>query len=167
MSDKAPSMLFEDLDKPQMPPGARELLARIQKSLKETQDLCAQFEKQFASLTPGNPTTGRIMYFDCKHRDKFNVPAVISHGKDQAIVKRLIERYGVEDVDRFIDQFFASDDEFITRAGYTIGILQSFIPRLISQSNAPVRLHGVTANTRMNGTHARAAADLIRRQHGR
>jgi hypothetical protein len=163
---RSSEMLFEEMEAPKIPKEAREMIALIQKQAKATLDLCARFNEMFPELAQGNPTTGRIAYFDCKHRDRFNEPAVISQPRDNAIMKNLVNRYGIEKVDAFIDLFFLLDDGYVLQRGFTIGTFQTQVSRLIAQSKTPPKLAGVTRNTQDNRQHAAAAGDLIRRQYG-
>lgn len=54
-------------------------------------------------------------------------------GKEAQIAKRVIERYS-EDATKLLQQFMASSDEFIERAGFGLNIFESQINKLIGEA---------------------------------
>ncbi len=53
-------------------------------------------------------------------------------GKDASTVKRMIGTFDVENLKKYAVGFFGSDDEFVKKAGYTIGVFWSQINKLTS-----------------------------------
>lgn len=52
-------------------------------------------------------------------------------GKDRGIVKHLLKTHTVDQLVEWLGMFFDSDDAFIERSGYTLGVFASQIDRLI------------------------------------
>lgn len=114
-----------------------------------------------------HPIKACLSYFDTEHQRKFNAPATINGGKDSAIMKRLIETHGEDRVRGFIDEFFAIDDEWVRKCGYTVGVFAARVPGLISQATpAPMKATGVTPKTKDNGRYAHEASDMIKTAYG-
>jgi hypothetical protein len=114
-----------------------------------------------------HPIKTCLTYFDNAHLQKFKLPAKIDGGKDSAIMKRLIDRYGEPQVCEFIDRFFESDDEFITqKTGFTVGAFSSRVAALVSSSAIAPRTMGLSKNTRDNDRNAQVGANMIQRAYG-
>ena len=79
------------------------------------------------------PTRELLRYFDDRHRDRLGEPAVIVPGKDAMLLSTLWKSHGTTTTYRLIDDFFASDDDFIRRAGYTVGVFGSQAGKLLSR----------------------------------
>lgn len=111
-----------------------------------------------------HPVKAVMTHFDLKHQAKFNGDAAtFTTPQDPTLIKRLIDAHGEERVRDLIDDFFALDDEWLARTGYTIGNFQKRVPGLISSSRTQVRAMGVTPRTANNQRYASSAADRIRR----
>jgi len=53
-------------------------------------------------------------------------------GKEGKLVKDLLKVYEYDDLKKLAEAFFKSDDDFIRKSGYTIGVFRSMIPKLIA-----------------------------------
>ena len=53
-------------------------------------------------------------------------------GKDGAVVKRLLATYDLSKLKELGEKFFASRDDFILKAGFSIGVFASQINKLVS-----------------------------------
>lgn len=108
-----------------------------------------------------------LSHFDDAHKSKFNEPAKIDGGKDSSIMKRLIHTYGEARVLSLVDEFFALDgDDWLTRAGYTVGTFSSRVAGLIASAAAPVRTVGLTPRTRDNARNGAIASQMIKQAYG-
>jgi len=58
---------------------------------------------------------------------------ICSFGKEGKIVKELLMIMTFKELSALAEKFFKSDDEFIQRTGYTIGVFKSTIPKLMAQ----------------------------------
>ncbi|MGE5594152.1 MAG: DUF4373 domain-containing protein [Betaproteobacteria bacterium] len=74
-----------------------------------------------------------IDYYHDRFLSQFGEKPVIDGGKDGAIVKRLLSTYGLEKLKGLLDDFFAGDDPWIRKRGYTLGVFKSQINSLISK----------------------------------
>jgi hypothetical protein len=70
-------------------------------------------------------------HFYLKYQEVFNKPYVASFGKDGAIFKDMAKLVKTEDLIKAIDSFFASDDDFIKKGGYTVGMFKSQVNKFI------------------------------------
>jgi len=71
-------------------------------------------------------------YFYFKYKEAFKRAYVASFAKDGAIFKDLEKFIGSAELHKAIDKYFESEDEFIKRGGYTVGIFKSQINKLIN-----------------------------------
>ncbi len=62
-----------------------------------------------------------IRYFDDLHKAKFRLPYDFKRGKDGNVVKRLLKRYGYERLRSMAELFFLEEDDWLRKAGYTLG----------------------------------------------
>lgn len=69
--------------------------------------------------------------FLAQYQDKPN----INGGKDAALLKRLVGRYGEEKVADYLRRFFESRDHWIQQSGHTIGVFSSSFNKLIEQEH--------------------------------
>lgn len=70
-------------------------------------------------------------YSTCKEKKGFNLH--IDGGKDGITIKRLLATHDFETLKKLWDKMLASEDEFILKAGISIGVFKSQINKLISQ----------------------------------
>lgn len=79
------------------------------------------------------PTRALLTEFDRLHRDTLGVPAVIQGGKDARLIAGLWRSHGDELTRALMADFFATDDEFIQNAGYSVGVFVSQAAKLIAK----------------------------------
>ncbi len=88
---------------------------------------------------PANPATKTILsYYQAKFKATFNENPSVNYAKDGALIKSLLSTYGEEKLKGLIDVFFESDDPFIKRSGYSVGVFKTVINKLlINNKNTP------------------------------
>lgn len=74
-----------------------------------------------------------INYYHDRFLSLFGEKPVIDGGKDGMIVKRLLGTYGFERLKGLLDAFFESQDPFIQKSGYTIGVFKTQINKLLTE----------------------------------
>lgn len=74
-----------------------------------------------------------LTYFDAKHREKRGLPAMFTRPKDAALAKRLLDTYDWAQITGLLDAFFAMRDDFIGKAGYSMGVFVSCLPKVIAE----------------------------------
>lgn len=85
-----------------------------------------------------HPIRDLLTYFDQAHRVRFGKPYRVLGGKDSKLAKELLAVYVMADLQRWIDAFFASFDQFIRNSTYGFGVFASCIGKLIAaESSAP------------------------------
>ena len=72
-----------------------------------------------------------IDWWATKYQNTFSEKYLVIGGKDGSIVKKLLANYSYEKLIELAEKFFASEDEFIVKAGYTVGVFSSQINRLL------------------------------------
>ena len=81
-----------------------------------------------------NPDVKKIIdYFRKSYVKKHDAEYLVSWEKDGAIITRLLKAHKADDVYGLIDKFMAENDEWVNKAGRTIGILSTQVNRLISK----------------------------------
>jgi uncharacterized protein YdaU (DUF1376 family) len=85
------------------------------------------------------PTRALMTEFDRLHRERVGHAAVFNGAKDGRLLKALCGSHGEALVRELIAAYFASTDEFIRGAGYTIGVFHSQFAKLLAQRKAPSR----------------------------
>lgn len=91
------------------------------------------------------PTRELLSYFDALHVEHLGERAVINGGKDAKLLAGLCHSHGAERVKELMGLFFASEDEFLTRVGYTVGMFHSRMAGLISQQRKALQPSDVDA----------------------
>jgi hypothetical protein len=79
------------------------------------------------------PTVGvreLLSYFAQCHERHTGAPYLINYGKDSAIFKAMLPVYGPDKMMELINVFFQSKDDFVLRAGFTVGVLRGQINKL-------------------------------------
>lgn len=71
-----------------------------------------------------------IDYFRETYQKKHGVEYLVSWGKDGAVMTRLLEIHSVKEVNNLIDRFMNDGDEFVEKAGRTIGIFLTQVNKL-------------------------------------
>lgn len=69
-------------------------------------------------------------FFDT-FKKKTGAPYLVS-GKDTNLIKRLLGTYSLQELLKLKDLFFSSEDKFIVKAGYTVGVFSSVLNKVIS-----------------------------------
>jgi len=75
-------------------------------------------------------------HFLSKYKDKVGKEYLWSWGKDSTLLKGILSLLTEEEVLSLIDKFFSSNDEFIKRTGYTMGVFKSQINKLRVETKA-------------------------------
>ncbi|MCK4784643.1 MAG: hypothetical protein KAV87_12895 [Desulfobacteraceae bacterium] len=72
--------------------------------------------------------------------EKFGEKPYINGGKDGRIFKNIVSQCGIEKTKELLEEFFNSDDGFIQESGYTAGVFQTQINKLLigASGNKPV-----------------------------
>ncbi len=84
-------------------------------------------------IKPTNPEVKTFIdWYSDRFLSIFSERPVISGGKDGVTVKGLLNAYGLERLKELAEAFFNSDDEFISKAGYSLGIFKTQINKLLS-----------------------------------
>jgi uncharacterized protein YdaU (DUF1376 family) len=60
----------------------------------------------------------------------FGIEPVIEWGKDGTLIKNLLKIISFEELKELLELFFCSEDKFILKSGYTIGVFKSQINKL-------------------------------------
>jgi len=109
----------------------------------EDKDIVSDFDKSETisktsskiSVSKNKTTNPDIKHFIdwwvIKYQNTFSEKYLVIGGKDGNIVKKLLANYSYEKLIELAEKFFDSDDEFIIKAGYTIGVFSSQINRLL------------------------------------
>jgi hypothetical protein len=81
------------------------------------------------------PSETRLVqnYFYSTFKNIVSKDYAADYGKDGAIFKGLLRVATVDEVKGAVDLFFKSEDEFITKAGFTVGVFKSQFNKLRSQ----------------------------------
>ena len=96
-----------------------------------------------------------LSHYDAAFEKRFGVRYPGFTAKDAALAKQLLALYTLEQLTAWIDAFFALEDEWIARSGYTFGVFKSQLGKVIATTSQ-------TAN-RATGTdgHGRPNIALI------
>lgn len=82
---------------------------------------------------------------------------MIHSGKDPAILKRVLDTYGGDIARKLIEKFFEIDDEFVQKAGHSVGVFASVLTKLverISTNGAQLRPRLAAVNDPWKGRSA-------------
>jgi hypothetical protein len=88
------------------------------------------------TTVPPSGTNTVFNYFCLKYKETLKVDYVANFGKDKKLVKDLLGVVKEDDLLPLIDNFFKSDDEFIQKSGYTLGVFKSQINKLRGKKSA-------------------------------
>jgi hypothetical protein len=90
-------------------------------------------------LVPLSSDTNKIFdYFCLKYKKVFNKEYVANFGKDKKLIKDLLKIIKTDELASLINQFFESDDEFVQKSGYTLGVFKSQINKLRSKKTSVI-----------------------------
>jgi hypothetical protein len=99
-----------------------------------------------------HPIRDLLAFFDALHTTATGVRYPVNGGKDSKTLKDLRETYSDQDLRTFMEAFFAIEDDFISTAGYSIGIFRACLPKIIQfvkkgqqqpASKVPANLRGI------------------------
>lgn len=105
---------------------------RNPKTTKETQHKISPYGGKRAELP--NPDVKQFIHIyieTFKRHTASGDPPPIAWGKDGALVKQLLRVYSYDRLVDLLQQFFASDDTWIRKLGYSIGAFRASIPKLL------------------------------------
>lgn len=68
-----------------------------------------------------------LVWYAAEYKRRYGNPYVISWGKEGALIKTAIRTIEMDDLKDRASQFLDSHDQFITKAGKTIGVFYSVI----------------------------------------
>ncbi len=112
----------------------------INKNDKEVKELKNKEVKTLSAKKTADPLVKEFIdYYFNTFRDKFREKPVIDGGKDGIIIKRLLSSYSLDRLKELLAKFFVSDDPFIKRTGYTIGVFKTLINKIITGGDKDVR----------------------------
>lgn len=83
-----------------------------------------------AGSPPAHTAKDCLKYFGDVYKKHRGETYVANFGKDGAIFKELLKLLPSEEICSRIDLFFRSEDEFIRKAGYTVGVFKSQVNKL-------------------------------------
>ena len=86
-----------------------------------------------------NKIRGMLSCFSLKYKEKTTHAYIPNYGKDMTILKKLCSVINTEEMNELIRRFFDSNDPFIQKAGYTIGVFKSVINKLRIPEKPQVR----------------------------
>ncbi len=86
--------------------------------------------KESKVLVPNGTTKLFIDWWYQQYLAKFNRPYLVNGSKDGSLIKKMVGTFGIEDTKARAKRFLASEEPFIIKAGYTIGVFYSQINRL-------------------------------------
>lgn len=88
-------------------------------------------------VVKGESDTDKIFeHFCLKYKEVFNKEYVVNFGKDKKLIKDLLKIVKEDELTSLINKFFESDEEFIQKAGYTLGVFKSQINKLRSKKTS-------------------------------
>ena len=113
-----------------------------------------------------SPTKALMTLFDQLHRQKLHTKYSFTNAKKDAALVAKLHRDRHEETpndEDIIRAFFASSDPFIAKAGYSIGVMMSQIPKLISHGRISTRgqnLRSVDWQTECKRLHNRRCTNV-------
>jgi len=87
-------------------------------------------KKKNKKTIPNTPHAQAIEYFCKKFEEKTGTKYVFNGGKDAALIKTMLGFLDLEQFKYKVNAFFYSGDEFVKKAGYTIGVFKSQINKI-------------------------------------
>ncbi len=88
-------------------------------------------DKTFKPYCEKNPEIKECIDFYYEtFKEQFGKPPIIQGAKDGKLLKSLLKAIPIEEMKSLIKKFFDSDDPFIQKSGYTIGVFKSQINKL-------------------------------------
>ena len=71
-----------------------------------------------------------LTFYAQQFKNEFGTDPVIEWGKDGKIIKGLLKFIPLENLKNLLNKFFSSEDKFIQKSGYTIGVFKSQLNKL-------------------------------------
>lgn len=87
-----------------------------------------------------HPIREFLGFYQERFEARFGGKPNVQGGKDAKLVQGLLRRYGGEVLRRYLLAFLESDDEFIQRSGYTLGVFSVCLNKVIVQGGNGPRL---------------------------
>jgi hypothetical protein len=81
-----------------------------------------------------------LSIFDALYNSKTGARYPVNGGKDGKLLKDLRAIYSDEDIARYMQAFFAIEDDFIEQSGYSIGCFRGCLPKVIAFANRKPRI---------------------------
>ena len=88
---------------------------------------------------PSSSTTSFLRYYSEQFEQAFKEKPNVNYAKDGAISKKLLAQYGEEKLQGLLLEFFSSQDDFILKTGYTIGVFSSVLNKLLTSKRSRKR----------------------------
>jgi len=85
--------------------------------------------------SPNPAVKGFIDFWFQAFREKFKSPYKVNDGKDGQLVKDLLKTYPLDRLKALAGVFFASEDPFILKSGYSIGFFHNQISKVIVEES--------------------------------
>ena len=78
-----------------------------------------------------------LAYFLHRHKEELGHPYMTKWGKDNTLIKKAIDTYGIAVVCKLMDYYFEAlkTDEFLKKTGASIGVFMTQIPKLLLKLN--------------------------------
>lgn len=80
-----------------------------------------------------------LTIFDGLYQARVGARYPVHPGKDGKLLKDLRAIYSDEDIARYMQAFFAIEDDFIEQSGYSIGCFRGCLPKVIAFANRKPR----------------------------
>jgi hypothetical protein len=77
-----------------------------------------------------------IQHFCDKYQERFGAKYVFAGGKDAKLISEILKVCDLDHFKQVVDLFLADDDEWLLKAGWTIGTLKSRVNRYVQQINS-------------------------------
>jgi len=102
----------------------------VEKTVKEreySREYMRPYRDKKKEAITGEPSfTNEIFkYFSAKYVEKLGKCYIASYGKDKKLIKDMLGQATPERIKGLIDKFFERTDDFVKKAGYTVGVFKS------------------------------------------
>lgn len=94
-----------------------------------------------------HPIRDLLTYFDQAYRRRFGKPYRVLGGRDAKLAQQLLAVYEMSDLQRWIDAFFETFDQFIRNSTYGFNVFSSCIGKLIAAESPAPTLKPKTVRT--------------------
>jgi DNA polymerase III gamma/tau subunit len=118
----SPNTTNKPQTRPQTKPNTRSIKELNNKELNNKESISHSETKLF------------LTYYAEQFKNEFGTDPIVEWGKDGKIIKGLLKFIPLENLKDLLNKFFSSEDKFIQKSGYTIGVFKSQLNKLkISQ----------------------------------